>query len=310
MFISTIIPTIGRESLHRAVHSVLAQVCDDEFEVIVVNDCGHRLAPADWQSSPKIKIIETQRHERCVARNTGAAVATGRYLHFLDDDDWLLPGAFQALKRLADETSGAWLYGGSQLVDRHGNPLIQLHHNLTGNCALQVMAGEWIPLPSSLFDARLFFSLGGFNPLIPGAEDIDLTRRVALETDIAGTMALVACIGMGREGSSTDYDWSKEALKAPRESLLDQRNTYARLRAGATSAYWWGRLLRIYATSALWNWQQRRIMAGFSRFLGALATLLYAGRQILSQDFRTAFTGPYRNETFRRGFIEAGLTPS
>lgn len=208
----------------------------------------------------------------------------------------------RATRKLADETNGLWLYGGSQLVDRQGNKLIELHHDMTGNCALQVIAGEWIPLQSSLFEAKLFFSLGGFDPLIPGAEDIDWTRRVALKTDIAGTRELIACVGMGTEGSSTDYIRSRHLIRPTREPLLDQQGTFTRLRAGVTTAYWAGRLARIYLTSALWNFREYRMATAASRIVHGLACVLISGPKTLEPDFWAALTKPYRNDTFQRGF--------
>ena len=96
MFCTSIIPTVGRKTLQRAVQSVLDQnFSADEFEVIVVNDSGSPLPFADWQSSPLVRVIHTDHQERCVARNTAAALAKGTYLHFLDDDDWMLPGALK-----------------------------------------------------------------------------------------------------------------------------------------------------------------------------------------------------------------------
>lgn len=55
----------------------------------MVNDSGRSLPYMDWQNSPHVQIIEANQHERSVARNTGAAIARGIYLHFLDDDDWM-----------------------------------------------------------------------------------------------------------------------------------------------------------------------------------------------------------------------------
>jgi len=54
----------------------------DDFEVIIVNDSGQPLPEADWQKSKRVRIINTNRRERSVARNAGAAIARGRYLHF------------------------------------------------------------------------------------------------------------------------------------------------------------------------------------------------------------------------------------
>src|SRR5215208_5782865 len=82
MFVSTIIPTINRPTLSIAVQSVLDQNFDlDDFEVIVVNDSGKRLSDSTWMKSSKVRVIDTNRRERSVARNAGAAIALGKYLH-------------------------------------------------------------------------------------------------------------------------------------------------------------------------------------------------------------------------------------
>jgi len=119
MFCSTVIPTIGRPTLTRAVESVLSQkLPDDEFEVIVVNDTGTPLARSAWQESERALTVTTNRRERSVARNTGAAIASGEYLHFLDDDDWLLEGALAEFRTLASESEEALIYGTAELIDR------------------------------------------------------------------------------------------------------------------------------------------------------------------------------------------------
>lgn len=304
MFVSTIIATIGRDCLDRAVCSALEQGLE-ESEVVVVNDSGRPLRESEWLHSAKVQVITTQRHERCVARNAGAAVARGRYLHFLDDDDWLLPGGLRALQEVADATGGPWLYGGTQLVDRNDKPLIELHHGLVGNCALQVMAGEWIPLQSSLFDSQLFSSVGAFNPLIPGAEDTDLNRRVSIVADLSGTDEMVSCVRMGEVGSTTDYRRSRRSALSTRESLLDRPKVFRRLRSSAASPYWHGRLMRVYLTSAVWNLREGRLTTAASRLACALAGLALAGAAPLHGSFWRAPTKAYESETFERGFREA-----
>ena len=53
MFLSTIIATIDRPTLARAVQSGFRQELDaDDFELIVVNNLGSPLPFADWHTSP------------------------------------------------------------------------------------------------------------------------------------------------------------------------------------------------------------------------------------------------------------------
>src|SRR6266508_450576 len=112
MYCSVIIPTVARSSVTRAVESVLQQkLPDEDFEVIVVNDSGNPLPEADWQRSERVQVIDTNRRERSVARNTGAAVAKGKYLHFLDDDDWLFLGAYESFFQLSQIRNAKWFSG-------------------------------------------------------------------------------------------------------------------------------------------------------------------------------------------------------
>jgi glycosyltransferase involved in cell wall biosynthesis len=306
MFCSTIIPTVGRATLARAVRSVLDQgFSRDDFEVIVVNDSGRPLPDAEWQKSDQVQVIHMNRRERSVARNAGAAIAQGQYLHFLDDDDWLFPDAFHHLRALAETSDAAWLYGSTQLVDRQGKPIIQLHHGLTGNCFAHVMAGEWMPLQSSLIDARTFFAAGGFNPLIPGAEDIDFLRRMALLGDIAETQRLVAYIAKGEAGSTTDYGRHAEMRRWARELTLNSPGAFRRFRTSASSSYLHARVLRVYLTSVVWNLRHKRLLPAASRATFALTIFALAGRPVLSASFWLAVVEAYENKTFIRGFQEA-----
>lgn len=302
MFCSTIIPTIGRSSLSRAVCSVLDQEFGyDDFEVIVVNDSGRSLPYLEWQKSPRVQIVNTNRHERSVARNTGAAIAKGKYLHFLDDDDWLFPDALRHLWQLSQNNQKAWLYGSSQLVERNGRELIQLHHEIQGNCFLHAMAGEWIPVQSSLIQADLFHRLGGFSALITGPEDIDLFRRVCLYGATAGTSRLIASIERGAAGSTTNYNQHSQLSRLAREGILDDPGAFHRMKERATSGYWLGRMSRIYFTSVIWNLRHKRLASAASRLVSGLKVILLSHFKIASLNFWNALLKPYQSPTFARG---------
>jgi glycosyltransferase involved in cell wall biosynthesis len=304
--ITTIIPTVGRTTLLRAVESVLQQALPEgSFEVLVVNDSGIPLPGERWQKSEYVQIINTNRRERSVARNTGAAMAQGKYLHFLDDDDWLAPGAYHYLWELSRSTSAKWLYGMTQLVDRQMRPTIQLRHSLNGNCFVQAMAGEWIPLQASWIERNTFLRIGGFSPLLTGPEDIDLLRRVLLEEEAAETPHLVAHVIMGGEGSTTNYDLHPQASRRAREDILDAPGAYGRMQASAGTPFWRGRMARIYLTSVVWNIAQRRFFTALGRILLAIRSLFSARAGLFRRDFWHAVLRPYASVTFEQGIREA-----
>ena len=306
IFCSTIIPTIGRSSVKQAVESVLMQsLPGGDFEVIVVNDSGSSLLEAVWQKSERVTIIQTNKRERSVARNTGAAMARGKYLHFLDDDDWLVPDAYQHLWELSQSSPAKWLYGMTQLIDRQHRPLIQLRHNLHGNGFVQAMSGEWIPLQASWIERETFMRIGGFNPLLAGPEDIDLLRRLLLEEEIAETLNMVACVIMGGEGSTTNHARHPQSSRWAREAILEATGAFSRMVSSAVNSFWQGRFSRVYLTSTMWNLQHWRPLTAMGRMLFFIAATLQSGISLFTKDFWRALVYPYASVTFERGRQEA-----
>jgi len=285
MFCSTIIPTVGRATLSRAVCSVLDQTFPTEDrEVIVVNDSGKPLPALDWQHCPQVRVIDTNRRERSVARNTGAAIAKGKYLHFLDDDDLILPGALAAFAALDQTSDAVWLYGSYQTVDNAGNLVQEFHPELNGNIFALLVSGEGIPLQASLLQSKHFHAVGGYdpNPKITGVEDRDLGRRMVLTGTIAHTPTVVAQIRIGEQGSTTNWATLAESDRLGREKALSAQNAFERLAASAQSSYWRGRVTRAYFASMVWNLQRKNLLTATSRALGGVA---FTGRYTLSADF-------------------------
>ena len=311
MFCSTIIPTIDRPSLVRAVKSILDQEFSRaDFEVIVVNDSGRPLHQADWQTSTRVRVIDTNRRERSVARNVGAAMARGKYLNFLDDDDVLLPGALNAFWQLSRlDESAIWLNGSYQTVDNDGNVLEEIHPEIQGNNFALLVGGEGIPLQASLVDAKHFHKLGGFDPTITGVEDRDLGRRMAMTGEIAYTSSRVAQIRIGLEGSTTNWTILAEDDRRSRERALNPSNSLTRLWDSTKSclwhgkilrAYWQGRVCRAYIASVVWNLQKQNFLTALGRALQGLA---FVPQNIISSDF---WRGLRKIDLIADGRIESG----
>jgi glycosyltransferase involved in cell wall biosynthesis len=299
MFCSLIIASIGRPSLQRAVQSILEQESlSGGFEVIIVNDSGKPLPKESWQESRHVSVITTNKCEKSAARNTGAAIAKGKYLHFLDDDDFLLPGALGTLQELSMSSQAVLYYGGSALTDRKGNLLINLKPDLSGNCFIQLIAGEWIPLGSYIVNTKAFFDVAGFNPLMTMGEDSDLCRRLALRGDFFGTQKLVLQAEVGSQGSTANYQLLSIQSRAARELILDDPHAYHRMRGSATNSYWYGRIVRAYLTSSIWNLKHGKEFVAFSRILLSLRSGLNAGKYVFNADFWKAIMKSHQSRFF------------
>ena len=93
--LSVIIPTYNRpEYLRRAVDSALESSIDNLIEVIVVpngGDLSWKTSLKDLLSDKRLVISEVKDANANIARNHGLQISKGRYVRFLDDDDFLYP---------------------------------------------------------------------------------------------------------------------------------------------------------------------------------------------------------------------------
>lgn len=115
--ISVIIPIYKVEAFIRpCLESLMAQTYK-QLEVILVDDCGGdasvEIAGSMLESSGYTWQVVTHARNRglSAARNSGAEVARGQYLFFLDSDDYLSPDAIQLLLTAARTHHAEMVFG-------------------------------------------------------------------------------------------------------------------------------------------------------------------------------------------------------
>lgn len=149
--LSVIIPTVGRpEFLPRAVTSAFLGAPSEDLEVIVVPngpDQSWRKSLAAFAGDSRLRCKAIATAHVSAARNHGMAMARGKYVRFLDDDDYLLPSAILQVEEL--ERTGADLCSGLVMnVDREGLSLGTLSFPATSDfvCASVALSGFSLPL--------------------------------------------------------------------------------------------------------------------------------------------------------------------
>lgn len=130
MKVSVLIPVYNVEKyIARCLDSVLAQTFQD-FEIIVVDDCGTddtmHIVDEYAQKDHRIKIIHHDKnHGPMVARQTAYINASGKYIIFLDSDDFLQPNAIETLYKRILESKADIVCAEYQVVNNAG--IIEKH---------------------------------------------------------------------------------------------------------------------------------------------------------------------------------------
>ena len=181
--VSVVVRTKDRRDLLReALASVAAQE-GVRLEVVVVNDGGPDVADVvgDFPGLAACYVALDPARGRAAAANAGAAAARGRFLHFLDDDDLLLPGGLAALMAVAGE--GEVVYGRVEATrwSSTGEGRIRTPFRSFAEPfdATALLLENFIPLNAPILPREALVAAGGFDEALERFEDWDLFIRLS-----------------------------------------------------------------------------------------------------------------------------------
>ena len=111
--ISIIIPVYNVEKyLERCLDIVLAQTFRD-FEIICINDGSPDNSAAILEEyarkDPRVKVITQQNKGQSVARNNGLECAAGKYIYFVDSDDFIHPQLLEIAYHFITKHNADWV---------------------------------------------------------------------------------------------------------------------------------------------------------------------------------------------------------
>lgn len=125
--ISVVMPAYQAAAyIGQAVASVCAQTCGQPWELLVIDDCSTDHT-ADvmraCQSDPRIRYVRRRNnHGPASARNLGISLARGKYIAFLDADDWWDADKLKLQMECIRKTGAVLCCTGRELMQPDGSP--------------------------------------------------------------------------------------------------------------------------------------------------------------------------------------------
>ncbi len=148
--VSVIIPVYnGQEYIANSIEDVIYQTFRGEIEIILVDDgsLDKSAQILDDYSKRQYKnrqiiVIHQDNQGICYARNTGIDKASGKFIMFMDQDDYILPDCVEVLYKNIIKKEADLVIGGYDLVNEHGE-LLKKYTLQEGN----PWSKYWIPTP-------------------------------------------------------------------------------------------------------------------------------------------------------------------
>lgn len=177
--VSVIIPCYNHGVyLPEAVESVRQQY--PAIEIIVVDDGSADNTKAVASQMPGVIYLYQTNQGLSAARNTGIRHSKGKYLVFLDADDWLLPGAIATNVRYLEKCKeAAFVSGAHDKVFVDTNTIKEESCEVTQNHYEQLMQGNYIGMHATVMYQRWVFEEFLYDTSLKSCEDYDLYLKIA-----------------------------------------------------------------------------------------------------------------------------------
>jgi glycosyltransferase involved in cell wall biosynthesis len=178
--VSVVIPSYrGGPYLREAIESVQAQTLEDWEAIVVADGCEEDFS--DIEADARVRVIRQRNRGESISRNVAIADARSDLVALLDDDDRMLPDRLLAQVEAMKDQSIGLCHAQFRVIDSNGAVIGQGGSRETQYVDFLQTDGA-IVLSSAMLRKSVLQAVGGFNPLFPIGQDLDLFYRVARES--------------------------------------------------------------------------------------------------------------------------------
>ena len=204
--VTVVCRSTGRPELKQALRSIHSQTYSS-IEILLINAGGIVLAEQEETCSPiPLKLIDYGRKlSRPQAANAGLENATGRFITFLDEDDWIEEDHIETLvNALTDNPNFKATYTNVQKATKDG-----VSKNFTFSTAFDpilLMRDNYIPIHAMLFERSLLSKGCRFDENFEIYEDWDFWLQLNQHTEFYHNNIITAYYRDGGESETAAID--------------------------------------------------------------------------------------------------------
>ena len=232
--VSVIMPTLGKrkEFIKHAIESVLSQTFKN-LELIIINDGGDDIINIieEYQDKRIQYHIYSENHGRAFARNFGIKNANGKYIAYLDDDDFYyenhLSLIIEFLENSGNEIAYTDAYRAEQIFEANSYKTIAREIIYSQDFDYDgILVGNFIPNLCVVHKKECTDLLGAYDESLHTHEDWDLWIRLSKKYKFNHLPTATCEFTWRTDGSSTTSNNRKDFIKT-KETIFKKYSEYS-----------------------------------------------------------------------------------
>lgn len=223
--ISVIIPTFNASGyLPKAIESVMNQTYTN-FEVIIIDDGSTDNTRSIIKESEKVKYFYQENKGLSSARNAGMQKSNGKYLVFLDADDWLENEALmQNYLVIKDRSEIAFVSGNYYLLRAGCNDPEAISVTVNEDHYTRLLQCNYIGMHAAVLFQRWVFDEFRYDETLKACEDYDLYLVVTRKYPVIHHQEFIATYNFHPAGLSHNHQLMMDSINR----VIQKQHPYLR----------------------------------------------------------------------------------